>query len=328
MKIIKPSAEYMEHDDNSYKFIEKVGRICYKSEDKITSDSAIKFVEGLVKRQHYAMLEHETLFFKVSLNFLEDFVGDLISENTDLLKYFNVSRLSNNSVISGSFRSFLDLFENITITSNPMEYMKYVLRIYFPTIFSKYYVKSEKVYASGTCSLIPRQVFVDYYKHYKEVLFKHLTHTVKFTCDRGVSHEFVRHRPCSFAQESTRYCNYYKDKFGEEITVIEPLFFERWVDEEHTCQSGQYWDWYSSCECAEKKYFELLKKGATPQEARSVLPNSLKTELVITTTEKEWSHIVDLRFRGTTGAPHPQMKEVMSLAIKDLVEKSDGRIVQ
>ena len=158
-------------------------------------------------------------------------------------------------------------------------------------------------------------------------IMKHITHTVRFVCDRGVSHELVRHRPCSFAQESTRYCNYSQDKFGEEITVIKPLFFEQWdKDLDNKCETMSYGLWARSCEQAEKAYFNLLKEGASPQEARSVLPNSLKTEIMITATEEEWQHIINLRYIGTTGAPHPQMKQVMAMVIDDLSVESEGRL--
>jgi thymidylate synthase (FAD) len=152
------------------------------------------------------------------------------------------------------------------------------------------------------------------------ILQKHIPHTVIFTCDRGVSHEFVRHRPASFAQESTRYCNYIKDKFGNEITVIEPCFF---TDQE---RKTAYDAWLRSCEVAEKEYFNILEAGGTPQEARDVLPTSTKTEIAITATEKEWRHIINLRYHGVTGAPHPQMVEVMTIAYPFLVEASEGRV--
>lgn len=323
MKIIKPNAEYMEHDCTPYQFIEKVGRVCYKSEDKITEDSAEKFIKGLVERKHHAMLEHETLFFMVTSLFLDTFISDLEFGDTDTLKYLNITKLGEyDSVISGSFRSFLDLFNSVK-GSIPVDYLRYKLKKEFPLVFGEVKSGEEKsveikdgIYTSAL--LVERDSFMETYKEHRSVLKKHLTHTVKFTCDRGVTHEFVRHRPCSFAQESTRYCNYSNDKFGNEITVIEPLFFEE--------DSEKYLDWKRLICLAEAHYFDLLELGATPQEARSVLPNSLKTELVITATEKEWQHIVDLRYRGTTGAPHPQMKEVMSLAVKDLYDKSEGRI--
>ncbi|MCQ2741589.1 MAG: FAD-dependent thymidylate synthase, partial [Alphaproteobacteria bacterium] len=117
--------------------------------------------------------------------------------------------------------------------------------------------------------------------------------------DRGVSHEIVRHRMASYCQESTRYCNYSKDKFGNEITVIEPLFF--------VPTSDKYNHWRLACEEAEKFYFRLISEGATPQEARNVLPNSLKTEVVMTANLREWRHFLKLR---TSSAAHPQIREV------------------
>lgn len=144
-----------------------------------------------------------------------------------------------------------------------------------------------------------------------EAMLEHCSISVKFICDRGVSHEIVRHRIASFAQESTRYCNYVKDDFGSEITVIKPLFLEEGTD-------GWY-HWKNSCEEAEKAYFDMLNWGCTPQEARSVLPNSLKTEIVVTMNLREWRHFFKLRVLGTTGKPHPQMKEVAEPVLADFV---------
>lgn len=132
-------------------------------------------------------------------------------------------------------------------------------------------------------------------------MIEHAHVSVKFICDRGVSHEIVRHRLASYAQESTRYCNYSLGKHGNEITVIKPYFFEEGTPE--------FIAWYTACKCAENQYMELIKIGRTAQEARSVLPNSLKTEIVVTMNLREWIHFFNLRTLGTTGAPHPQMKE-------------------
>lgn len=186
MNIIKPGFEVMTELDGMkiLKHIEKVGRVCYKSEDNITEDSCIKFVQGIVRRGHEAVIEHASV-------------------------------------------------------------------------------------------------------------------SVKFIVDRGVSHEIVRHRVASFAQESTRYCNYGKEKFGKEITVIEPCFFER--------GTAQWDTWQSGCEAAEKAYFDMLEASVTPEKARTVLPNSLKTELVMTANMREWRHFFKLR---TEKAAHPQMREV------------------
>ena len=198
MKIIKPSYEILTPiSDGGIKelqHIEKIGRVCYKSEDRITDDgeSAKKFVKMLISNGHEAMIEHSSL-------------------------------------------------------------------------------------------------------------------SVKFVVDRGVSHELVRHRIASFAQESTRYCNYSKDKFGNEITVIEPCFWNE--------DTGFYECWKASCEQSERYYFELLNGGATPQQARTVLPNSLKTEITITANYREWRNFFRLR---TAGASHPRMREVTRPLLKEL----------
>lgn len=132
-----------------------------------------------------------------------------------------------------------------------------------------------------------------------ESVIEHFNVTVKFTVDRGISHEIVRHRLASYSQESTRYCNYAKGVFGAEITVIKPAFFVE--------GTAGYLCWKNACEEAENAYFSLLDLGCTPQEARSVLPNSLKTELYMTANLREWRHFLRLR---TAAAAHPQMREV------------------
>ena len=143
-----------------------------------------------------------------------------------------------------------------------------------------------------------------------EAVLEHCSFTVKFIVDRGVSHEIVRHRVASYCQESTRYCNYSKDKFGNEITVIKPCFWNE--------NSDLYRDWKSAMKMAESHYFDLLIQGATPQEARSVLPNSLKTEIVMTANIREWRHFLKLR---TSSAAHPQIREVTVPLLKELQEK-------
>lgn len=133
-----------------------------------------------------------------------------------------------------------------------------------------------------------------------EAMLEHSTLSVLFICDRGISHELVRHRLASFAQESTRWCNYSKDRFGSEITVIRPFMF--------TKGSPEYDIWYDSCAMAEESYMDLLDKGVSPQFARSVLPNSLKTEIVVTANYREWRKIFSLRCASDA---HPQMRQLM-----------------
>lgn len=177
-------------------------------------------------------------------------------------------------------------------------------------------------------------------KNHHEAMLEHASMTVVFTVDRGVSHELVRHRVASFAQESTRYCNYSGDKFGNKITVILPCFFDdipiarrrgimdycdgKLTDVPGKDLTGHEWafkEWYTACMRCEEAYFRMLVSGCTPQEARDVLPTSVKTTVVVTANMREWRHILKLRAAGTTGAPHPQIVEVMMPLLNELKEK-------
>lgn len=141
-------------------------------------------------------------------------------------------------------------------------------------------------------------------------VIEHSFITVRIICDRGVSHEIVRHRLASYTQESTRYCNYSKGKFGSEITVIEPCFWDP--------QDQKYQIWQETISNIETNYNKLISLGATPQEARSILPNSLKTEIVMTMNLREWLHFFELR---TAKAAHPQMREITIPLLKEFQKK-------
>lgn len=201
MRIIKASFQIEEEIDGIeiLKRIEKAGRTCYKSEDKITSDSARKFVKDIIERGHETVIEHEKV-------------------------------------------------------------------------------------------------------------------TVRVICDRGVTHEIVRHRLASYSQESTRYVNYHNNKFGKEITVIDPCFWVPTGCDEDDQKSSI---WYGAMQHAEDSYMELIDAGATPQEARSVLPNSLKTEIVMTMNLREWRHFFTLR---ASKRAHPQMQEIAIPMLKKFKE--------
>lgn len=135
-------------------------------------------------------------------------------------------------------------------------------------------------------------------------VLEHASLSVRFIVDRGISHEIVRHRIASYSQESTRYCNYSKEKFGEEITVVRPCYFKT--------DGGDYVVWKTSCLVAEQAYFGLLKRGCKPEEARAVLPMSLKTELVMTANIREWRHFLTQR---TAKACHPQMRQIAGMLL-------------
>ncbi|MBR5878848.1 MAG: FAD-dependent thymidylate synthase [Akkermansia sp.] len=165
--------------------------------------------------------------------------------------------------------------------------------------------KSEARIGDGTAEAFVRGLI----KRGHEAVLEHGSFTVKFVCDRGVSHEIVRHRMASYCQESTRYCNYSKDQFDGHITFIEPCFL--------TPGTEGYLLWHTTCGVAEGAYFDMLDWGCTPQEARAVLPNSLKTEVVMTANIREWRHFLKLR---CAPAAHPQMREV-ALLLLDMVHE-------
>ena len=163
-------------------------------------------------------------------------------------------------------------------------------------------------------------------------VIEHVNITVRFVCDRGISHELVRHRLASYSQESSRYCNYSKDKFDNQITVILPIGFdERLADTEYpygfinsmdfnvyqSITETEQEDWLLACEYAEARYFSMIKRGTKPEIARNVLPNSLKIEVVMTCNLREWKHVFRMRCQK---AAHPQIREIMLPLLKELHE--------
>ena len=173
--------------------------------------------------------------------------------------------------------------------------------------------KSEDKIGEGTAEKMVKALI----KSNHLAMLEHFSFSVKFIVDRGVSHEIVRHRVASFAQESTRYCNY--GTKGGEITVIEPLYLiPDGINVSTDNWSVRYGAWVGACMEAENSYLKMLADGATPQEARAVLPNSLKTEVVMTANLREWRHFFNLRAVGVTGKPHPQIQEVAIPLLKEL----------
>jgi len=156
------------------------------------------------------------------------------------------------------------------------------------------YKSENKATESSATAFIERII-----KSGHESVIEHEKITVKITCDRGVSHEIVRHRIASYSQESTRYCNYAQDKFGRELTLIKPCF---WGED-----SKEYATWVDTMQAIEDAYNKMIDDGAKPEEARSILPNSLKTEIVITMNLREWRHFFKLR---TSKRAHPQMRQI------------------
>lgn len=172
--------------------------------------------------------------------------------------------------------------------------------------------KSEDKITEDSASKFVRMLI----KNRHEAMIEHNSISVKFICDRGVSHEIVRHRIASFAQESTRYCNYSNDKFGNEITIIDLTTGFKY-DLSNPTDMKKYKIWLEAIKDAEKHYFKMLELGASPQEARSVLPNSLKTEIVVTANLREWRHFFRLRCASTA---HPQMREIAIPLFEEMKE--------
>lgn len=264
MKIINAKvAELVQQSgiEGIYKQIERGGRICYKSEDKITEDSAKRFVDGLIKRGHLAPLEHGTIYLKAPIDgySLGDFIGSLRTN-----KYTKCNKVGEFYYITTNMRVLVerDWLETLTFICEPTQY-------------------HEK-----------RKSFI-------------------VTCDRAIANELVRHRVMSFNQESTRYVNYSHDKWEHEITFIKPCFWDK--------DDTRYYTWKNACMAAERYYMELLQDGATPQEARSVLPCSTKTELLITGFESDWEGLLKLR---CDKAAHPQAQEVANM-LKGLLHKGE-----
>lgn len=295
MKIINAQA-YVLVENDPIKKIEKCGRVCYKSEDKITEDSAEKFVANVIKRGHEAVLEHASFIFKVSRSVYEDLREKVnFVENHYPVKMYLRFTDSYGCIVSGNVRAWRDFFWFAGVPPYMGDFVK-TNPILFPEFKDDITFSLKK--GEWNISQISTNDLVFTYQR-----LVHEDVSVKFICDRGISHEIVRHRPASFCQESTRYCNYSKDGFGGEITVIKPMSFD--------CSDSPYRIWKRSCENAETAYFDLLDEGCTPQEARDVLPNSLKTELIMTAPLMEWCHFFNLRM---SPAAHPQMQEVASYA--------------
>lgn len=292
MKLIKPSFEIREQPsglEGVYKQIEGVGRVCYKSEDKITEDSAKPFVDRMIKSGHGAMLEHGTVYLKV-FNVIEnsELIDKYKSNKYSVVKEGTEVYNCHGDILYGSCKCITTNYR-VLVENDWLDDLKYICK---PTEF-----------------------------HEKRI-------TVHFVCDRGVSHEFVRHRVMSFAQESTRYCNYSKDKFGNELTFIIPCWIKDLEEksylahaEYHHTKEDASKQWYDVCMNSEFVYEDLIRLGWKPQEARAVLPNSLKTELVVTGFVSDWDHFFDLRARGTTGAPHPQAKELAEPLMKEFIAR-------
>lgn len=299
MRIIEPTVEIIK-EDNPFKKIEMAGRTCYKSEKAITDDSAITFYERLANRQHTAMLEHATFIFRTDL---------LVYEAARACHYLNATREYVNTKIGGKAMRFLVSGNLRAINESGIYALIECLRREGPGEGKLAYLDAKepfKDFVSETTHLVSLS---DIENLTPDEISAHKYTTMRFVTDRGVTHEMVRHRPFSFAQESTRYVTYTKEQFGGgDIKFIKPAGYDDW-----SMDMRQYFE--MALREAEKMYNRMIEAGATAQQARAVLPNAIKTEIIVTGNDKEWQHFFNLRSKGTTGAPHPDMKIVADMAL-------------
>jgi thymidylate synthase (FAD) len=258
MDLIKAGFEFIEQGpglEGAFKQIEIAGRTCYKSEDKITPDSAHVFVQRMVNSGHGAMLEHGTVYLYLPVD--DSNFSELVEKYTKN-KYTKVNQ-----------KQFITTNYRVLVENEWLDDLQYLCE---PTEY-----------------------------HEKRI-------AVRVICDRGVSHEFVRHRVKSFAQESTRYCNYIKAKFGGSVTCITPP----WLQEHEELEFEE------DLTVIEQIYFKWLKKGWTAQQARGFLSTFTKTELVMTGFVSDWEHFFELRCHSTA---HPQAREIAIPLQEQFIEK-------
>lgn len=281
MKFVDSSAEVIA-EPNPYKKVERIGRICYKSEDRITEDSYKGFFERMKNNQHFAMLEHGAVEVELS--------GTSRDLDSILRVLLNIPGVWMDDPYS-VFCSRVHL--NLSHLYNPEWRQVHVLEEIRETLEYQFGLRDTRP-TPFRVGMVAPDPFV---------------HSVKFTVDRGVSHELVRHR-CSVAQSSTRYCNYSKDKYGSELTYVSPHFaidlsFDTYI------LAGIADEYLHT---AEALYMDLIEHGYAPEDARYYLPNALMTEVVLTMPIHQWRHFFAVRADGVTGRPHPAMQKVAKQA--------------
>ena len=296
MRIVQASFQIEDRHElrGGLRIIERAGRTCYKSDGEVTGDSADAFVKSLIRRKHLSVLEHGDMIFEIGDRHIYENVAEglqLLRDSGKQSPMLEMSNIGQRYIVSGNIRAWLEFFGYGSLAGR-----------YFIGHFDPVFIQGMG-FIDEDAEPDPRVQQI-HYVDLSDPLEKlaHLRQTVRFTVDRGVSHEFVRHRKMSFCQESTRYCNYADERFDREITVIRPCY----LDED----TEGYALWKRQCMSAETAYFALLNFGLLPQEARAVLPTSTKTELIMTGNLCAWQHFFDLRAKRLTGAAHPQAEEV------------------
>lgn len=282
--------------------LESCGRICYKSEDMITEESAIPFVKKIAVHGHNSVLEMAVATYRIHCH-----PDHVLEFHACQPKYFITDRTDNGLIVTGSIRAFREIYgqyaDNSVVNSLVGD-----LAGRYPFLFEN--IHNPDMAAEPNEAIQVTKLSLDQVEDLPApLLARHRFVGVKFVVNRAVTHELVRHRPCSFLQESQRYCRYSQDKFGNQVTFVKPVFF--------TEESKEFRLWKQAMEETEKLYLKLLETS-TPQAARTVLPNSCKTEIITYCNLSEWKHIFSLR---TSPAAEPSMREIMIPLEKEMKKR-------
>jgi thymidylate synthase (FAD) len=295
MKVIPASFEIQDDLDRQSLAvrIEACGRICYKSEEKISGDSATPFIKAILKHGHNSVTEMGVITLRLDFD-PESLAHKFMARQPRFLQIDRPGK--GQMLITGSVRAYRELFREYP-SDKLIKAMVGFLGERYPLFFDD--LTPPHGWMPQTGVEIDKLSLQQVEKLPAELQARHRYVGVKFITNRAVTHELVRHRPCSFLQESQRYCRYSEDKFANQVTFIQPMFFME--------GSEEYRLWEKAMAETEKIYLKLLKTSS-PQAARTVLPNSCKTEIIVYCNLLEWLHIFRLR---TTQAAEPSMREVM-----------------
>ncbi|MDR3088206.1 MAG: FAD-dependent thymidylate synthase [Desulfobulbaceae bacterium] len=289
MLVVAPSYEIQDALDHLPLpvALETRGRVCYKSEEKISGDSAIPFVEGIVRRGHGSVLEMAVVTAEIACS-----PTDAAAFFALQPRFFVIDKREGGLLVTASIRALRELATSAAADA--------VVATFACAVSAKYPFLFADINLATPSLAPPRLYSVSEIDAWPQALLaRHRFLGVKFVVSRAVSHELVRHRVCSFLQESQRYCNYGRAQFDRRVSFIRPVFYQE--------NSEEFAIWQQSMEEAESAYLRLLR-NSTPQAARTVLPNSCKTEIVVYCNLAEWRHMFRLR---TASAAEPSMREVM-----------------
>jgi thymidylate synthase (FAD) len=304
MIIVDPSFQIQDDLDRQPIAVrlESCGRICYKSEDMISEESAIPFVKKIAAHGHNSVLEMAVATYMITCH--PDHVLEFYACQP---KYFITDRTDSGLILTGSVRAFREMYSQYAENA-VVNYLTGDLAGRYPYLFEGIY--DPEVAMERHAEIQIQKLSLNEVEDMpSELLVRHRFVGVKFIVNRAVTHELVRHRPCSFLQESQRYCRYSQDKFGNQVTFVRPVFF--------AADSNEFNLWYLAMVETEKLYLKLLETS-TPQAARTVLPNSCKTEIITYCNLAEWKHIFSLR---TSPAAEPSMREIMIPLEKEMKRK-------